>query len=70
MINVDMIGYLESGDVMDLDIISNSSSSWLRDLVVKIAGQYVPELPLIDASLGSGASSDHSRFRSTSSPSG
>jgi len=62
MVNVDMIGYVEPGDEMDLDIISNAPSTWLRDLVVEVAGEYVPELPLIDAVLGGNASSDHARF--------
>lgn len=62
MVNVDMIGYLEPGDVMDLDIIKNTSSQWLRDRVMDVAGTYVPELPLVDGSLPSGAGSDHMSF--------
>ncbi|MFH1843517.1 MAG: M28 family peptidase [bacterium] len=59
---VDMIGYLAGGDVMDLDIIDNTSSVWLRDLAFATASEYVPELPLVDGSLPFGASSDHASF--------
>jgi len=61
-IAVDMIGYLASGDTRDLDIIDNTSSVWLRDLVFDVATTYVPELPLVDGSLPGGASSDHASF--------
>ncbi|MFH1219154.1 MAG: M28 family peptidase [Candidatus Eisenbacteria bacterium] len=62
MIAVDMIGYLASGDVMDLDIIDNTSSLWLRNLAFDVASAYVPNLPTVDGSLPSGASSDHASF--------
>jgi hypothetical protein len=62
MISVDMIGYLASGDVMDLDIISNTSSQWLRDLAFNVQDLYVANLPAVQGSLPGGASSDHASF--------
>jgi hypothetical protein len=59
---VDMIGYKASGDSSDLDIIDNSSSVWMRNLVVSVAQMYVPQLPVVDGSLPGGASSDHASF--------
>ncbi len=59
---VDMIGYLAGGDVLDLDIIDNASSQWIRDLAMSAGAEYVPELPLVDGSLPGGASSDHASF--------
>ena len=61
-IAVDMIGYLAGGDAMDLDIIDNASSEWIRDLTVDVANLYVPELAVVDGGLPSGASSDHASF--------
>ncbi|HVP58667.1 MAG TPA: M28 family peptidase, partial [bacterium] len=62
MIGVDMIGYLASGDVMDLDIITNTASQWMRDEAFSVQDLYVPELPAVVGSLPSGASSDHASF--------
>ncbi len=62
MVNVDMIGYLASGDVLDLDVVDNASSQWMRDLAFEVASVYVPELSLVDGSLPAGASSDHASF--------
>jgi hypothetical protein len=59
---VDMIGYVASGDAVDLDIVSNTSSQWLRDLVFETQDLYVPGLPAVTGSLPSGASSDHASF--------
>jgi hypothetical protein len=59
---VDMIGYLAGGDAMDLDIIDNASSQWIRDLTVDVGNLYVPDLPVVDGSLPGGASSDHASF--------
>jgi hypothetical protein len=61
-IAVDMIGYVAGGDVMDLDIIDNASSAWLRNLAFDAANLYVPDLPLVDGTLPGGASSDHASF--------
>jgi hypothetical protein len=58
-INLDMEGYLSLP--RDLDILSNSSSQWLRDLVFELVPLYVPTLPLIDGFLTAG-SSDHASF--------
>ena len=62
MIAVDMIGYLASGDVMDLDIITNTNSQWLRDLAFSVQDLYVANLPAVQGSLPGGASSDHASF--------
>ena len=62
MIGVDMIGYLASGDALDLDIIDNANSLWLRNLVFDVAAAYVPNLPTVDGSLPGGAGSDHESF--------
>ena len=62
MIGVDMIGYLASGDALDLDIVDNASSLWLRNLAFDVAGTYVPTLATVDGSLPGGASSDHASF--------
>jgi hypothetical protein len=59
---VDMIGYLAGGDVMDLDIIDNASSEWMRDLAVDVGNLYVPELPVVEGTIPGGASSDHASF--------
>ncbi|MCP4290658.1 MAG: M28 family peptidase [bacterium] len=61
-IAVDMIGYKAPGDFSDLDIIDNSSSVWMRNLVAGIAQMYVPQLPVVSGSLPFGASSDHASF--------
>lgn len=63
MVEVDMIGYLASGDQMDLDIISNTSSQWIRNLAFDVTGTYVPGFSSVPGSLPSGASSDHASFR-------
>ncbi len=62
MVQVDMIGYLQAGDLLDLDIISNSGSAWIRDLVVEVGGFYVPGFSIVPGSLPGGASSDHASF--------
>ncbi|MGQ9810582.1 MAG: M28 family peptidase [bacterium] len=62
MVAVDMIGYLASGDQMDLDIISNTSSQWIRNLAFDVTGTYVPGFSSVQGSLPSGASSDHASF--------
>jgi len=62
MVNVDMIGWLYTGDPLDLDIVDNESSAWIRDLLMAIAPMYVPELPAVDGSLPGGSNSDHASF--------
>jgi hypothetical protein len=61
MIAVDMIGYVATGDAVDLDVISDSPSMWIRDLAVEAGGLYVPDLPVIDGTFGDGRS-DHASF--------
>jgi hypothetical protein len=62
MLNVDMIGYLHVGDVLDLDIVTNASSEWLRDRAVDAGALYVPELDVVTGSTPGGAGSDHVSF--------
>jgi hypothetical protein len=59
---VDMIGYVAGGDVVDLDIIDNASSVWIRDLAMDVRAAYVPELAVVDGEIPGGASSDHASF--------
>jgi hypothetical protein len=61
MIAVDMIGYVAPQDMLDLDVIRNESSTWLRDRVMDVAATYVPGFPLADGYL-SGGTSDHASF--------
>jgi leucyl aminopeptidase len=61
MVQVDMIGYLAGGDVLDLDIITNSSSSWIRDLVIQVGNIYNPGFSIVTGNL-TGGSSDHASF--------
>jgi hypothetical protein len=58
-INLDMEGYLSLP--RDLDVLSNTSSQWLRNLVFDLVPLYVPTLSLVDGFLTSG-SSDHASF--------
>ncbi len=64
MLNVDMIGYLASGDTPDVDIIAGSSSSGLRELAFWATEQYVPGFPAIVGTGMIGGSSDHASFTS------
>ncbi len=59
---MDMLGYVAPGDVADIDIISNSASQPLRDLVSTAVSLYVPDHLAVDGSLPYGASSDHASF--------
>ena len=61
MIAVDMIGYVASNDQLDLDIIDNTSSTWLREHAMSVGALYVPELPVVHGTL-TGGSSDHASF--------
>jgi hypothetical protein len=58
----DMLGYVAGGDALDIDIIDNASSEWMRTLAGDLAGLYIPGLPVVDGSLPGGASSDHASF--------
>ncbi|MFH1680292.1 MAG: M20/M25/M40 family metallo-hydrolase [Candidatus Eisenbacteria bacterium] len=58
----DMIGYVAPGDAIDLDIINNFTSAWMRDLAVDVGAAYVPELSVVQGSIPGGASSDHASF--------
>lgn len=58
-INLDMEGYQSLP--RDLDILSNTGSQWLRNLVFELVPLYVPTLAMIDGNLTSG-SSDHASF--------
>lgn len=59
---VDMIGYVEPGDAVDLDIVSNAPSGWMRDLVMDAGQSYVPSLSIVNGQIPGGASSDHASF--------
>ncbi|MBP2680808.1 MAG: putative aminopeptidase, partial [Candidatus Krumholzibacteriota bacterium] len=61
MIAVDMIGYVAPQDLVDLDIIRNETSIWLRDRVMGVAETYVPGFSLVDGYL-TGGTSDHASF--------
>jgi hypothetical protein len=61
MVAVDMIGYVAAQDAIDLDIITNTSSRWLRDRAFDAAALYVPEFSLVDGRLV-GGTSDHASF--------
>jgi len=61
MVAVDMIGYVAGPDPIDLDIIDNDSSAWMRDRVMAVGTLYVPELAIVHGFL-SGGSSDHASF--------
>ena len=62
VVNIDMIGYLASGDSLDLDVVSNASSEWLRDLVMSTSSLYVPGFSLVDGTGIIAGSSDHASF--------
>ncbi|UCE03753.1 MAG: M28 family peptidase [Candidatus Latescibacterota bacterium] len=61
MINLDMLGYLAPHDRLDLDLITNSPSTWLRDAAREVAATYVPDLPVVNGKLLRGTS-DHASF--------
>lgn len=61
MVAVDMIGYVAPNDQLDLDIIDNASSTWMRDRVMAVGTLYVPELSIVHGTL-TGGSSDHASF--------
>jgi hypothetical protein len=59
---VDMIGYRAPGDAIDLDIVANPASYWMRDLVMEASGLYVPGFSVVSGAVPGGASSDHASF--------
>jgi hypothetical protein len=61
MVNADMIGYVAENDQLDLDIITNDPSMWLRDRAFDVASVYVPDLSVVDGTLTTGFS-DHVSF--------
>jgi hypothetical protein len=62
MLNVDMIGYLASGDTPDVDVIAGSGSSGLRELAFWATQEYVPGFPAIEGTGMFGGTSDHVSF--------
>jgi hypothetical protein len=62
MINVDMLGYLAPGDDVDIDVVGNPASQWLRDQALAVAATYVPETPAVVGSDLAGMGSDHMSF--------
>src|SRR5439155_21765565 len=62
MINLDMIGYLEPGDAMDVDVLSNSGSASMRSLFSDVMSRYEPSATQVDGQIPPGASSDHASF--------
>lgn len=61
-VNIDMIGYVAPGDDLDLDIVSNGPSSWIRDLAYSTAADYTPGFSIVPGAVPGGASSDHASF--------
>jgi hypothetical protein len=62
MINMDMIAYVEPGDIIDVDVVKNTASQDLYNAYVLTTQTYVPTLPVVIGSLPWGASSDHVSF--------
>jgi len=62
MLNVDMIGYLASGDTPDIDIVAGSLSAGLREVAFWAIGQYVPWFPAIAGTGFIAGTSDHASF--------
>jgi hypothetical protein len=59
---IDMIGYVAGGDAMDLDVVDNASSEWIRDIAMSVGADYVPGFSIVDGTIPGGASSDHASF--------
>ncbi|MBN1552959.1 M20/M25/M40 family metallo-hydrolase, partial [bacterium] len=59
---IDMVGYLESGDLPDIDVVDNTSSNWLEQHVFQSISNYLPGTAYKDSQLPFGASSDHASF--------
>jgi len=62
VLNVDMDGYVDPGAVGDLDVIANTASSWIYDVVHLAAETYVPGLATVPQSGFSSGGSDHQSF--------
>lgn len=62
MINMDMIAYVQPGDQIDVDVVSNTASQDLYDAYVLASQTYVPSLQVVPGSLPGWASSDHASF--------
>ena len=62
MINLDMIGHLEDGDAVDIDVASNGGSATMRTLFTDVVTRYVPASQQVNGALPAGASSDHASF--------
>ncbi len=62
MLNVDMIGYLASGDTPDIDIVAGSYSAGLRQLAFWAIATYVPWFPSIVGTGFIAGTSDHESF--------
>ncbi len=63
MINLDMIGYLDAGDAVDIDVASNAASATLRSMVADVVARYVTGAQQVNGTLPQGASSDHASFQ-------
>jgi hypothetical protein len=62
VINVDMDGYVEPGQIGDLDVIANNPSLWIYDIVQSAADTYVPDLETVHQSGFAMGGSDHQSF--------
>ncbi|MBK7214011.1 MAG: M28 family peptidase [Bacteroidales bacterium] len=60
-LNMDMIGYLQAGDVIHTDVIAPSSAQWLVDYYTNVVNLYLPTFVVAPGSL-SGGDSDHTSF--------
>lgn len=58
----DMLGYRHSSSPINIDIIFNTASQPLRDLIDDVVALYVPAHAAVDGYLPSGAASDHVSF--------
>ncbi len=61
MLNTDMNAYRDPTDTLDLDFVTNDTTTWLTDDLEQISLLYVPTLPVVKKSLG-GGTSDHKSF--------
>lgn len=62
MINLDMIGYLEPGDAVDIDVLANGSSATMRTLFSDVVARYLPGAIEVTGQIPQGASSDHASY--------